>query len=1110
MVKEIMDRVEADHQQSSPPRVCDYFDMICGSGFGGILAIMCGILEMTGDQLVHEFVNLCKAVFADGLDTIQRTTVLEQEMKTMIGKYSTGGEERRMFCKDDTCKTFVCAAAFHNTDHPRLFRNYRSRANASFNCMLWEAACATTSMLDLFKPIVIGDMNIGETFVGGGLRWNNPTDELTKEAANVFKGRRICCIINIGSGHSGHLSLSKGLADLFPRIALDCERVADDMERRFGATPEVFWRLNVEQGLQGLGVSLSSLDALASHTHSYLQSARTTRSIDALLLDLIGCPGRIPVDEISGLAPAVRPVLRRKLCPSPTQYFTGRLSELEKLDEYFSLNRQSPSCRVGVLYGIGGGGKSQMGLEFVRRSQNRFSDVFFVNASDKFTLENDLKSMVIGLSDKPTIDDALRFLRTTKEEWLLFLDNADDPSLDLRPYILWPHGNILITTRNREVRIHAPDCDIWVDKLSSDDAVELLLRGVAVDRTPGVYKIASEIVQTLGFLALAVNQARGFLAQNICTLSEYLPIYMRNHKKLLTNTSMQTTDDYEHTVYTTWTMSVNKLSSPAVRLLELLCFMHYEGIPSRIFEDAWKCSKKVNEDVIPTILVAFLSNFRAVDSTWDILRFRMVVKEIQSFSLIEFNTSNQTFSLHPLVQQWAQSQCRDSRKVICCVQTLLSLATPREETKDGFVRTLSLLPHLRVAAQTRLDVHFTLLHYIGLIYNRGGMFQECAAVYEQRKAKMQEEFGIEHPDTLSCISNLAVAYSDLGRHRDALILKEKVLMVRKRTLGEEDPATLTSMSNLALTCLELGQHMDALKLQEQALVLNIQIQGKDHPNTLTSMNNLAGIYSDLGHHRDALKLREQVLALSPRVMGREHPSTLINMSNLAMTHSYLGQHGDALKVTEQVLALRIRILGKEHPDTLTSMNNLARTYLDLAQYKDALKLQKQVVALNAKVLGKEHPYTLKSTSNLASTYSHLGQHRDALKLKEQVLALRLRILGKEDPNTLTSMNNLASTFSDLGQHRNALKLKKQVLALSQQIMGEEHPYTLNSMSNLAYTYAYIGQYEDAIKLLEQALSICKRVFGSEHPDTVSSFKAVETVRRRMASEQGRRKQGKLD
>ncbi|KAH8834421.1 hypothetical protein DL96DRAFT_1551201 [Flagelloscypha sp. PMI_526] len=1045
MVKEMMNRVQVDCQLSSSPRVCDYFDMICGSGFGGILAIMCGILSMTGDQLVREFVNLCTAVFAERLDMPKRTAVLEQEMKGMIA----------------------------NIGHPRLFRNYRTRANHSFDCMLWEAACATTSMPDFFSPIVIGDMGIGETFVAGDLRWNNPTDELTKEATDVFKGCRICTILNIGSGHSEAMSLSKGLTDLFPRIALDCERVADDMERRFCNTPEVFWRLNVEQGLQSPAIDLSNLNAVISHTHSIFRALGRH--------DLIRRPERIIVDGISGVVPAVVQTLHRKLYPPPTQNFTGRRCELEKLEDYFSLSRESTLCRVGVLYGIGGGGKSQIGLEFIRRSQNRFTDVFFVDASNKFTLENDLKLIAIEVSDKPTVEDALHLLRTTKEEWLLFLDNADDPSLDLRPYIMWPHGNVLITTRNRELEL--------------DDAVELQLRGVAAEKTVETYQLASEIVQTLGCLALAVNQACGFLAQDICTLSEYLPIYLRNRKRLLEDKSIQTTDDYEHTVYTTWTISFNKLSSPAVRLLELLCFMHHEGIPSRIFEDAWAVYKTAYKDAIPSCLATFLSSFHAVDSTWDILRFRTLIKEIRSFSLMEFNTSSRTVSLHPLVQQWAQSQCLRPKEIICSTQTLLSIATPRGGSNDEFTRTLSLVPHIRASTQTGLDVHFTLLHHFGLAFDRGGMFQESAAVYEQEKVKMQEAFGVEHPVTLRVMNHLASAYSELGRHRDALELHKQVLEIKSRTLGDEHPESLTGMINLAYAYSDLGLYRDALKLNQHVLILAIrkQMQGEAHPDILTCMNNLASAYSGLAQHRDALEVQKQVLALSTQILENDHPFTLISTSNLATSYSALGRHKDALKLNEHVLALRTQILGDEHPETLTSMSNLALTYSHLGRYNDSLKLAERVLALRTQILGQEHLDTLTSMNNLASIYPYLGQHTDALKMKEQVLDLRTRILGKKHPDTLKSMNNLVFTYSDLGRHRDALKLQLEALVLSAQYLGEEHPDTLWGMGNLARICSDLGLHGDALKIRQKVLALRTSIFGEKHPHTLTIMNSLAST-----------------
>ena len=45
-----------------------------------------------------------------------------------------------------------------------------------------------------------------------------------------------------------------------------------------------------------------------------------------------------------------------------------------------------------------------------------------------------------------------------REEWLLLLNNADDTTLNIREYFpRCSHGNILITTRNREIGQHASD-----------------------------------------------------------------------------------------------------------------------------------------------------------------------------------------------------------------------------------------------------------------------------------------------------------------------------------------------------------------------------------------------------------------------------------------------------------------------------------------------------------------------------------------------------------------------------------------------------------------------------------------------------------------------------
>ena len=47
----------------SPPRPCDYFDMIGGTSTGGLIAIMLGRLGLTVDQCINCFTSISKKVF---------------------------------------------------------------------------------------------------------------------------------------------------------------------------------------------------------------------------------------------------------------------------------------------------------------------------------------------------------------------------------------------------------------------------------------------------------------------------------------------------------------------------------------------------------------------------------------------------------------------------------------------------------------------------------------------------------------------------------------------------------------------------------------------------------------------------------------------------------------------------------------------------------------------------------------------------------------------------------------------------------------------------------------------------------------------------------------
>jgi predicted acylesterase/phospholipase RssA len=164
------------------------------------------------------------------------------------------------------------------------------------DCPIWEAVRATMAHPSLFKSFEVGAPGLRERFVEGALGCGNPTSHLLDEAKRVFPGRKVASIVSIGSGHAQtiHIPQSSGLKRALRSgssvvralkaahgMATDNERVADEMAKRFAKTKELYYRLNVNQGLQGVEASeWERLDEVATHTRVYMQQVESSRTID--------------------------------------------------------------------------------------------------------------------------------------------------------------------------------------------------------------------------------------------------------------------------------------------------------------------------------------------------------------------------------------------------------------------------------------------------------------------------------------------------------------------------------------------------------------------------------------------------------------------------------------------------------------------------------------------------------------------------------------------------------------------------------------------------------------------------------------------------------------
>jgi len=162
-----------------------------------------------------------------------------------------------------------------------------------------------------------------------------------------------------------------------------------------------------------------------------------------------------------------------------TEHFVGRKEELIKIKDTFQGDGSQRT--VVLLHGLGGIGKTQLAVTFVKEQKNTYSAIFWLNSKNEDTLKQSFAVVAKRLHDEYPSSALLRTAVKSQDidqtvivvkqwlsakrnhRWMLVFDNIDNPKLpntkdpqayDIRSYFPgMHHGSILITTRSSGLRI---------------------------------------------------------------------------------------------------------------------------------------------------------------------------------------------------------------------------------------------------------------------------------------------------------------------------------------------------------------------------------------------------------------------------------------------------------------------------------------------------------------------------------------------------------------------------------------------------------------------------------------------------------------------------------
>ena len=414
----------------------------------------------------------------------------------------------------------------------------------------------------------------------------------------------------------------------------------------------------------------------------------------------------------------------------------------------------------------------------------------------------------------------------------MVLDNADDPKFDYATYLpSSSRGTVLITSRVPECSRYATIGSAALGNLSDAECTALLLQaaGVAEESYSQCSAAASRIVKTVGSHTLALIQAGSYIAQRFCSLEEYPTVYERESERLLKHSDIQLQSRYR-TVYATFEASAqilassgNEESQDALELLHVFSGFHYNDIPIKIFEDAWKgaqVAKMVQNqtwDIVQLDFRHFKLTPRLIQAEgddWNPLRSQKALNLLSSLALIkqEQRGDMSVASMHPLIHKWATARQDFEQKNTAwlAVGCILSLS---KSVGDRYPPYMSLLnTHIPFFLSRETTIHYDspLQEVIATVFYWCANTLIALSSAELAYRLVQRTFSILNADPLSPVENLIDLY---------------VTYINTQSLTDRGEEAIDSCKEL-VNVVEAG--LCTMSLGEAKLLLAITYVENDH------------------------------------------------------------------------------------------------------------------------------------------------------------------------------------------------------------------------------------------------------------------------------------------
>ncbi|KAE8441173.1 hypothetical protein EG329_005802 [Mollisiaceae sp. DMI_Dod_QoI] len=755
--------------------------------------------------------------------------------------------------------------------------------------------------------------------------------------------------------------------------------------------------------------------------------------------------------------------------------FVGRFASLSQL---FGMWKPNDNGRIGLV-GLGGIGKTELAIEFAYRVRelSPSTPIFWLRTEE-------LELGEIPSSKTDTIALPLLVVDPGDKFEMLLSGKPNDRLIDkLKSF----NGTVLLLARSaqhgRELVSARDLCE--VGDLELEASVDLFRANLGIDaHLVSTEKQIQDVSKLVTCSPRAIIQVAKVINCTGMNLSQFLDLYERGDPfklRLFSKIDPFSYPDFDNSVIGRGVFDVKMFRNTYrhfSRFLYQLFFLGGASVPKAIFS---------SYDPLDMVIILFL---------------------IKGHFLVVEDSSNNTYTIHPLVYLTIRNAIGLERSESEGVEIL----EERQWYEDVVLAFSKNYPDAKSDSRAwwkdcfahligGYDLHNDALRVaVATIYQRESAFFKRKGMYtEALKMTVLARSVLPNPmpaDQLSIIQDQVTLLSLLAKYRDM----NHVLQSFSPDQGPRSAVwKKRMMAKLEQTdC--ANQYETAIDTFQQILLAS---QGSNVPKVdlYLAMDDVAQALMYKGKYRDAAIVCRKALAERKDNLGSSYPETLSSYHNLAEIMKRDGKFDEALRYIQGALLGRESLFGPDHPETVNSKvvkaSILISKAVSTSDFDEAEAILLNCIDRLTARLSATHPVVISCKSEIALIMVGRGDYESAEQLNRTTMIIREEgpwLDPMTHPDTLTSKHQLAEV----------LRLKEGCKAadiLSERVLGERtavltngtmsgddfHPDQLSSLHHRAIVLSGLGQHSEASDKIELALTGRKTILGDEHPDVFLSM-----------------------